>query len=528
MSRLTSEAAATAERLKRAGRRVVRYVAAVVIGLRNRLRSGGGRVPGLVSVVVPAHDVERYIGEALSSLRRQSYANLEIVVVEDGSTDGSGRVARRHRLRDPRVRVVSRPNGGPSAARNTGAAAARGEFLTFLDPDDLVAPDAYAKAIAALRESGSDFAVLSYDRMEHGRRKRPGTWITAAHHTRRLRCTIEDAPEIQVNAVVWSKVFRRAFYDAAGLRFVEGMIYEDQPLSARAYARASAFDILPDVGVTWRIRDEMTSITQQTTDAANLAAHNEAVRLSLAELQGAGRAAAATTRALQLLANNMRLFIRHADRADDAFWREIRIGLRELVDLVPPDEYLREVPAQEKVLHELILRDDRERAATFVAGGGMELTRFATELGPDGRYRARLPFIDDRQAAIPPSRFVLADRQLSLNSRVTAVRRNDRTHLVIDGWAYIRNVDLAARPPRISVRAIGPDGMRVDLRTQQRHCEAPAAVGTHAHCDYRNGCFSAWLDTRAVDLASGAWRFEVELEVPGVTRSALLALPTTA
>ena len=482
-------------------------------------------MPVLLSVVVPAHNVEGYIGEALRSLHRQSHVNLEIVVVDDGSTDASGRIARRHRMLDPRIRIVRRPNGGPSAARNTGVAAARGEFLTFLDPDDLVSEHAYRAAIAALRESGSDFAVLSYDRMERGRRKRPGTWISEAHATRRLRANLETATEIQVNAVVWSKVFRRSFYDAAGLRFVEGAIYEDQPLSARAYARATAFDILPDRGVTWRIRDEMTSITQQTADAANLAAHNHAVRLSLAELEAAGHGAAATTRALQLLAYNMRLFIRHADTADDEFWRELRIGLGELVDRVPGEAYVREVPAQEKVLNELILRDDRTRAARFLGAGGMVLTHFPTEMGSDGRYRARLPCFDDPAAAIPLDRFVLADRQLSINARVTDVRWEDPTTLVIDGWAYVRNVDLADVPPTIRVRGMAPDGASVDLRTVRRHCEGPAQASTHQHADYRNGCFSAWLDAAPPDADSGSWSYEVEVTVPGVTRSSRLPLP---
>lgn len=521
MARVTKSVAGAVRRLRTLGADARQSVALARAAVRTR-RHRGDLVPGLLSVVVPAHDVERYIGAALDSLRRQRYADLEIVVVDDGSTDGTARVAARRRRRDPRIRIVPRPNGGPSAARNTGVDAARGEFLTFLDPDDLLSPGIYRTAIDTLRASGSDFAVFSYDRMEHGRRKRPGPWITQAHAARRLRCTLADAPDIQVNAVVWSKVFRRSFYDAAGLRFVEGTIYEDQPLCARAYARAAAFDILPDVGVTWRIRDEMTSITQQTPETPNLAAHNAAVRLSLAELEAAGHSAAATARALQLLANNMRLFIRHAGTGDDAYWAALRIGLRELIDRVSEVDYVREVPAQEKVLHALILRDDRARAAAFLEADGLTITHFPSERGPDGRYRARLPFFDDPAAAVPADRFVLADRQLSMNARITDVRRDGANGVVLDGWAYIRNVDLANDPPRITVRAIAADGTRTELRTEQRFCEDPSRVAMHEHCDYRNGCFSAWIDGSVVDPA---WRFEVELSVPGLSRSAPLALP---
>ncbi len=400
--------------------RAARYLRGLGVALSARL-SRGRRVRGLLSVVVPAHNVEIYVGEALSSIRRQPYRKVEIIVVDDGSADGTVRVAKAHRLRDPRVRIVRRSNGGPSAARNTGVAAAAGEFLAFLDPDDLVRTDAYTSSIATLEKTGSDFAVFSYDRMENGRRRRPGRWITAAHAVRRLRCTLDEAPEIQVNAVVWSKVFRRSFYDDAQIRFPEGMIYEDQPVSARAYARARSFDILTVVGVTWRIRPEGTSITQQTSSTDNLEAHNSAVRASLAELEAAGHSHAASARALQLLANNMRLFGRHVDTADMNFWHALQRGLRELMQRVTTDEYIREVPAQEKVLNALVLNDDRPRATEFLALGGMDAGRFPSDALPDGRHVVQLPFHNDPNAGVPAEAYVLARRQLRAQADASPV-----------------------------------------------------------------------------------------------------------
>jgi CDP-glycerol glycerophosphotransferase len=508
------------------GSRVVRYLATAAVAARAR-RPRRGHVPGLLSVVMPAHNVERFVDECLHSLRRQAYLEIEIIVVDDGSPDGTMRIVERHRRRDPRLRIVRRPNGGPSAARNTGVSAARGEFLTFVDPDDVVRAEGYRRAVSALRETASDFAVLSYDRLEHGRRRRPGPWISAAHATRRLRCTVEDAPDIQVNAVVWSKVFRRSFYDAAELRFLEGTIYEDQPLSARAFARARAFDILPDVVVSWRIRDDGTSITQQTASAENLAAHNAAVHASLAELDAAGHGDAADARALQLLANNMRLFIRHVDVADDGYWRTLQQGLRELVDRVPRDAYLRAVPAPEKVLNALILRDDRDRARAFVEASGMDLARFPTQRAGEG-YVARLPFFGDAEADLPPELFVLADRQLSVAATVTDLRWESDGSLAIEGCAYIRNVDLAVDAPAVEVRAIDPTGRRTAIRTVQRTCPQPDEIRTHEHCDYRNGGFAARLDPSDLDPGGGPWHFEVEVTVPGVTRVGPLSRVSSA
>jgi glycosyltransferase involved in cell wall biosynthesis len=94
--------------------------------------------PPLVSVVIPVYNAERYVIQAIDSVVRQSHAALEVLVIDDASTDRSGEVARRYP--DSRVRVVRQPNAGPAAARNHGVGLARGELLAFLDADDLWEP----------------------------------------------------------------------------------------------------------------------------------------------------------------------------------------------------------------------------------------------------------------------------------------------------------------------------------------------------------------------------------------------------
>ena len=168
-----------------------------------------GYVPGLLSIVVPCYRVEDFLDECLVSLRFQLYREVEIIVVDDGSPDRSGEIARHHARRDLRVRVVTRENGGLSAARNTGIEHARGEFLTFVDSDDVVTPEAYSTAIEAISESGSDFVLSCYDRLEGKKRVPAGAWIRAAHARRRLGVDLDTFPDAMVNAVAWSKTYRR-------------------------------------------------------------------------------------------------------------------------------------------------------------------------------------------------------------------------------------------------------------------------------------------------------------------------------
>ncbi len=113
-----------------------------------RAKESAGVAPGLVSVMMPAYNCERFIGAAIESLRAQTYQEWELIVVNDGSTDGTARIARA--FRDPRITVVDQRNSGESAARNTALKHMRGELVAFLDADDLYLPRHIEAAAAVL------------------------------------------------------------------------------------------------------------------------------------------------------------------------------------------------------------------------------------------------------------------------------------------------------------------------------------------------------------------------------------------
>ena len=121
----------------------------------------------LVSIIVPAFNAGAYLGEALSSLRAQTITDIEIIVVDDGSTDGTGEVARRHASDDPRVRVLTRetPSGKPACARNQALRVARGRYIAFLDSDDASVPHRLESALHALELTGARFAFADVRRL---------------------------------------------------------------------------------------------------------------------------------------------------------------------------------------------------------------------------------------------------------------------------------------------------------------------------------------------------------------------------
>ncbi len=119
----------------------------------------------LVSVVIPAYNSGRTLGETLTSVRRQSYAQLEIVVVNDGSTDDTVAIARAHAAEDTRIRIVSIGNGGVAVARNAGIAASHGAFVAPVDADDLWHPEKIARQMAVMRAEGPETGyVYTLDR----------------------------------------------------------------------------------------------------------------------------------------------------------------------------------------------------------------------------------------------------------------------------------------------------------------------------------------------------------------------------
>jgi CDP-glycerol glycerophosphotransferase len=529
-NRLTRPArlsSAPRDRVKRLARTAPERGRRATDGVRIRARRAlrrGGYVPGLLSIVVPCYQVEDFLDECLVSLRFQGYREIEIIVVDDGSPDRSGAIARHHALRDLRVRVVTRENGGLSAARNTGIDHARGEYLTFVDSDDVVTPDAYTSAITALRESGSDFVLSCYDRLEGKKRVPAGTWIRAAHARRRLGVDLDTFPEAMVNAVAWSKTYRRRFWDDAGLRFPEGRIYEDQPVSAAAFAKARSFDVVPDISVSWRIRNDRSSISQSAWSTRNLAAHNDAVAASFEALRSAGKERAVQIRALQLISFNMPFFTRHLVKGGPEFWRLLREALLDLVGRVSREEFVRSVGAQDKVLVELIAGGRRDEAVEYIENWGSDPKRFPTFASPEG-VRVELPLTE----GLPDDVNLLSDAQLELVSRLMRVVW-DGDELTVSGWSYLRNVDLGANPPQALVELVSPDGaIRIPLETELFDEPRLDVLAVHWHCNYRPGGWRARLAADRVPTdVEGDWSFEVTMSAAGVRRTARLRDVSTA
>ncbi|MFI9269195.1 CDP-glycerol glycerophosphotransferase family protein [Kitasatospora sp. NPDC052896] len=225
-----------------------------------------------LSVVVPIYNVERYLQECLESIAAQTMRDLECVMVDDGSTDGSAAIAEAFAAQDSRFRLVRKKNAGLGAARNTGLLHLTDgtEFLAFVDSDDTLPPSAYELMISTLDQTGSDFATGNVLRFRAVGHYQSGGHVKPFRSTK-LKTHITEIPALVTDRTAWNKVYRRTFWDAAGLLYPEGILYEDAPVSVPHHYLARSVDVLSEPIYHWREREvgEM-SITQMRTNPRGL------------------------------------------------------------------------------------------------------------------------------------------------------------------------------------------------------------------------------------------------------------------
>lgn len=189
----------------------------------------------LISVIVPVYNVEAYIEKCLQSICGQTYHNLEIILVDDGSTDASGTVCDKYAVRDSRIKVVHQPNGGLSVARNTGLEQATGEYLAFVDSDDWIESDMYEFLYRLLIENNADIAICSHFV------EKPFPIKVKCSQERAIAFTRAQAMEMLVQDriirnYVWDKLYKRSLFE--NISFPQAQWYEDLAIMCKVFHQA--------------------------------------------------------------------------------------------------------------------------------------------------------------------------------------------------------------------------------------------------------------------------------------------------
>jgi glycosyltransferase involved in cell wall biosynthesis len=189
-----------------------------------------------VSVIVPVYNVEEYIRECIKSIQVQTYSNLEIIVVNDGTKDKSIEIIKDLIETDSRIRVISQPNQGLSAARNTGIENATGKYVAMIDSDDKIKPD-FIKHLFDVADSQNADIVRGSFRDFGG--NTPSGWIADfLIEPQNGIQTLDEFLDNSISFVVWSSLYRTEFLNLNNLRFTPGILLEDGDFTVRSYLKA--------------------------------------------------------------------------------------------------------------------------------------------------------------------------------------------------------------------------------------------------------------------------------------------------
>lgn len=217
-----------------------------------------------VSVVIPVYNIEAHLCQCLDSIAAQSLEDLEIICVDDGSTDQSPEILADYARRDSRFQVMTQPNSGPGVARNTGMAQTTGEYLIFLDSDDWFESDFLERMTAQAEETGADVTICRAVEFETGSGKeRPSGWMLKSEYLPGEIFAPEEVREHIFQFTYgwpWDKLYRRAFIQDRGLRYPPLPNSEDLVFVFQSLVLAEKITVVPETLVHHRV-NRMTSVS---------------------------------------------------------------------------------------------------------------------------------------------------------------------------------------------------------------------------------------------------------------------------
>ena len=211
----------------------------------------------LISVIMPVYNVEKYLPESIESVLNQDHRNLELILIDDGSTDGSGGICDAYALKDSRVRVIHQGNGGAAAAKNAGLRIASGTYLSFVDSDDYLQPNVYGYMLNVLRENHADAVQFSFQDVYQSW-KEPQILTPCVLNEREylIRFTKD-----WTCALLWNKLYKRSLFD--GVFFEEGHKIDDEYFTYRGFLEPCK--VIFDSTVIYNYRKRASSVMSSKT-----------------------------------------------------------------------------------------------------------------------------------------------------------------------------------------------------------------------------------------------------------------------
>ena len=182
----------------------------------------------LVSIIMPVYNAEKYVERALDALRKQSYTNIEVLAINDGSKDSSLSILKKHAEIDPRIVIIDQPNSGPAKSRNNGLDKARGDYIMFCDADDWYNPNMVERMVSEIETTGVDMVWCSFDIIIEGSAWNAPPRLRYLSFVLKFPEAIRYGNVVMTNSVMlWDKIFRKSVIDKFNIRFPDGHEHDD-------------------------------------------------------------------------------------------------------------------------------------------------------------------------------------------------------------------------------------------------------------------------------------------------------------
>ena len=322
-----------------------------------------------VSVIIPVYNVHEFLEECVDSVLAQTLndmelsdgyeRNLQIILVDDGSTDSSPQIAKRYAEEYENIEYVHEENQGLGHARNYGCEFAVGDYIIFLDSDDVVPPNAYEWMYTAAVKNDSDMTIGNVWRFKSAEAMMSNIHQVAFNETKDVT-HITETPELFYDTTAWNKLIKRSFWDEHGFRFPEGILYEDIPVTMPMHFLANNVSLVHENCYLWRIREGLSkSITQTTEDTKNL----EDRLFVMGEVdrffdENVDDENLHHVKNMKWLKNDLMIFINKLTRADEHEARLLMEGMQKYIksSINPADfKYLNEF---DSLKYEYLMNDD--------------------------------------------------------------------------------------------------------------------------------------------------------------------------
>jgi len=202
----------------------------------------------MISVIIPVYNVEKYLKKCVDSVINQTYKNLEIIIVDDGSTDNCPNICDEYIKKDSRVKVIHKKNGGLSSARNAGLEVAKGDLLGFVDSDDFIELEMYEKLKQNMDKYNSDIAICQfYYKFKYSLKKLHGLKAEKVYEGKDIFLNMKD-----IQAIAWNKLYKREIFN--NVRYPEGKLFEDMWVLCDVLNNAKKVSYLNEPLYDYRLR----------------------------------------------------------------------------------------------------------------------------------------------------------------------------------------------------------------------------------------------------------------------------------